>query len=315
MSRKNGRKKNPPRKHERKIMTASVVPTLEQQERRALDAFRRFYCSKDAPPVRESQAQVVVHLTKLLQALYATHNDELTATFGSTWKDYAFLWGPIREMLALAIHTYHVALGLLVSGNPREAKSLARSTLETSIDIQYIAQDPKSHFLAYIFATLEQDEKKLQHWGTALQSQPQTLYAKSRGVHALMLDSARKFKAQWLTTMTAWGAMTVPVWQSNVFERFRATGNELLYRSTYALLCSETHMDANEIMAIMRLVDYPDDASRRNFREAQSEDTYGNLIVVLGVLLESAKQYASVFKLPEIARAVDADGTFLVEQV
>jgi hypothetical protein len=290
-----------------------LTPIREDQF--AIDLFRRLYCSQEARAVPESYAPAIVHLNRLMRVLYQTHNDELVATFGESWREYAFLWGPMREMLVLAIHSFQVAFGLLVSGYPREAKAMARSALETSIDIQFIAQDPKVRFLAYILATLDQHEKKLQAWSNVLGAQPSSEYTESRTNVAGMLAAVGRQKAQWRTTMGKWGVPSEPAWQSNAFERFRATGNEVMYRSTYAMLCSDTHMDATEIINVMSLLDYPDDSSRRAFHDTCTEDTYGNLIVVLSGVLGAVRSYATAFKLPAICKAVDADGTFIVKLV
>jgi hypothetical protein len=288
---------------------------MEPEEKEALAVFMRLYCSQAAIGPPESQAPVVIHLNRLFRALYATHNDELVKEFGDGWRDYAFLWGPLREMLVLALHTYQVSLGLLFSGNPRESKSLARSALETAVDIHYILLDPKQRFVAYIMATLDHHQKKLQQWGKALGDQPKDRFTESRGVQAAMTDGVAEEKKRWRTTMGKWGLKSVPAWPSSTFDRFRDTGNELFYRSTYALLCSDTHMDATEILNVIRAIDMPDDATRRRFRDDVTENAFGNLVVVLGIILESVRQYAKTFRLPSVARAVDADGTFIVQQV
>ena len=78
------------RKEKKKLHPAQMV----QKRRRsvpdadgvALDIFRRLYCSREAGPVPESQAPAIIHLNKLMRALYQTDNDELVATFGDKWK-------------------------------------------------------------------------------------------------------------------------------------------------------------------------------------------------------------------------------------
>jgi hypothetical protein len=173
--------------------------------------------------------------------------------------------------------------------------------------------DCKREHLAHR-SPLDQDEKKLRLWQKRLDVEPIAAYPDSRRVQADMLAATVKAQARWRNTMKKWSVTVEPTWESNVFERFRATGNELLYRSTYTLLCSDTHMDASGIINIMTLIDY-DTTTVRRIQDAHVEDVYGNLIVVLSAIIEAVKKYAATFKLPAIAKAADADGTFIVELV
>jgi hypothetical protein len=220
-------------------------------------------------------------------------------------------WGLLKTMLD---RVYNYAAGSLILyavGQPSSGEVVARTAVESAINVLYVLNGNgierlQGYFSTYIATERRQNrlwldsisrysdrEKQVPCWGLA------------KKVKAL--DECEKFLT---TTFQQMGVTynTNAEWPS-LFDRFKALGKETAYRTVYAAMCSQAHNDAEDLLN--KFFVYSVGISELKEKLALETANFSRMLIYIGLqyYLEASQSFANCFGLTgaamEIAKGYD----------
>jgi len=213
-------------------------------------------------------------------------------------------WGILWRMIERS--NRHAGNGLVLStlGQPASGEVLARTVLESAINVLYLlhANTPErlnAYFASYIATERKQNEgwkksiKKLanadeiaQHRVALKQKEDAVeFYEKFIREASSGLGVAYNPKAQWMTTA----------------DRFIAVNHEVPYRTIYAALCSQTHGDAEDLLNELVIVLASDQRYKKMLR--RETENFSRMLIYSAIYfqLETVGTFGYVHKLKAVA--------------
>lgn len=207
-----------------------------------LDFGHHHYCDLGSLPLEEMEAiQCVCECHNAISEGYAG----LPPSVFEKEPSIGFLWQLFERC------TEHVHGGLVAIATSCAASSevLARVILEATTTIRYILLDRNPRLAAYLQRYCTQSDRQTAQWMKAAENLPGSLSAihiEAGQYRKQALFHLKNFANSIIAELVPSG--TVPAWPSNAAALFEALGGEMTYRTFYARLCAETHLDAEETL-------------------------------------------------------------------
>jgi hypothetical protein len=161
------------------------------------------------------------------------------------------LWGIIWRMLERSNRHAANSLVLLILGQPESAEILARTIMESAINVMYLLHaDINEGLNAYFADYIYTERKQNTYWKNAIQKlkvpDEIAMHKKSIEQKEVALNLYEKVIR---SAYIGLGAEYKPTanWKK-ISERFVAVNHEVSYRTIYAALCSQSHGDAEDIL-------------------------------------------------------------------
>ena len=192
--------------------------------------------------------------------------------------------GLLAKLVDRAYGTAAGALALVSLGHVREAETLSRSILESSVTISYIVhQKPQMRLAQFFVAYVKQEREQNRKWELDLQTVP----AGERGDHAARIR--RKYDAldryeqfvDLFATHCGLASRAMPGWPG-LIDRLTELGRRIEYRTVYAAMCSQAHHDAEDILNFF-MVNSVEGMFSLADRMEQETDTFSLFMLLFGL--------------------------------
>jgi hypothetical protein len=126
---------------------------------------------------------------------------------------------------------------------------VSRVVIESSVNLRFILSGHReSLVLAWLRSYVDQDEAQISRWERALASIPGEIVAQAARLETRrqVLEARRRFLEQTEVEFRSQCTIDTTVRWPNVADRFERIGETLAYRTVYARLSSQTHVDAED---------------------------------------------------------------------
>lgn len=140
------------------------------------------------------------------------------------------------------------AIIAMVVASPAVSEIVARASMEACATFRYILLDRRRHVASFLGNHIREAERQERQWRSAANN----LGTQERAVHTAACDyrgqgiAAIKGVVRQLISELI-GSDEAPPWPP-ISERFAAIGDAIGYRTLYARLCAEPHLDAEETL-------------------------------------------------------------------
>ncbi len=210
-------------------------------------------------------------------------------------------WGLLSSMLDRVFEHVEGSIIAFVTGSPASAEVIARTVVESSLNVMYILKDDRINRLFQYFSYyINQERKELKRWSVLAIK----MEKKEAHIHNLHIEQKR----QALDTIETFvknaneqiGIKIVNgVWPKTIEERFKLLGFEVDYRTVYAAMCSQTHNDAEDLLNYFIFVS----SGNKELLERGGIETvnFSRLLMYIGVhyYIEATHSYAKSFGLDD----------------
>jgi hypothetical protein len=209
-------------------------------------------------------------------------------------------WGLLQRMYERAVRHAGACLVLLTNQRYAAAEALCRTLVESSVNLYYCSVgDSIGTILSYFKDHIQTERKQNRAWREEV-SKP-ALSEQEKAVHFEHIDHKDGVLASYERALQVifqqigyQHSVGSDVWPS-IFDRFKAIGKEIDYRTVYAALCSQAHSDPedllNEFMQRMSAVPGAAEAQR-----AENENFSVFIVLTsLALLIESSAMYLAKY--------------------
>jgi Family of unknown function (DUF5677) len=161
-------------------------------------------------------------------------------------------WGLLHRMYERATGHAAACLALLKRQRFAAAEALCRTLVESSVNLYYCSVgDSIGTILAYFKDHIEIERKQNRSWrsdvsSSALEEQEKLVHFAHIDHKAAVLDSYER-ALQMVFQQMGYQYSAASLWPS-IFDRFKAIGKEINYRTVYAALCSQAHSDPEDLL-------------------------------------------------------------------
>lgn len=180
------------------------------------------------------------------------------ACHAAVQRDYAALPGPTLEadpavgvlwqLYERCFERVEGALVAMVGAAAAASEIISRAAIEASATFQFLLLAPREHLAAFFANHLRETERQIRQWKVAalhLPSAAQALHLEACEYRGRASNVLGQLVAQINSELL--GPQNPPDWP-NIVGRFDAIGDQVGYRTFYARLCSEPHLDAEETL-------------------------------------------------------------------
>jgi len=156
--------------------------------------------------------------------------------------------GILWQLLERCAERLYAAILAMVTDCAAGSEIVSRATIEACATLRFILLDKNPHLASFLNHYGHDAERQQQQWRRAAEG----LTADDRAVHIVACDYRRRATDK-LNALTAQindaliGKDIAPAWP-NIAERFARIGEAISYRTVYARLCAEPHLDAEETL-------------------------------------------------------------------
>jgi hypothetical protein len=156
-------------------------------------------------------------------------------------------WGLLHRMYERATGHAAACLALLEQQRFAAAEALCRTLVESSVNLYYCI----GTILAYFKDHIEIERKQNRSWrsdvsSSALEEQEKLVHFAHIDHKAAVLDSYER-ALQTVFQQMGYQYSAASLWPS-IFDRFKAIGKEINYRTVYAALCSQAHSYPEDLL-------------------------------------------------------------------
>lgn len=249
-------------------------------------------------------------LTGLFQrekpAIYWTIRAKLAVDSALSSKDEALnnepSWGLLLSMLDKTFEHVEGSIIAFITGSPASSEVIARTIVESAINIMYILDnDPNNCLIQYFLSYINQERRDIRLWSELTNKMNENdskihhlhINQKEQALNRLEIfinDCKKQIGSNNNKNRCEW---------PNIFRRFEMLGFEIDYRTLYAAMCSQTHNDAEDILNYFFFVA----SGNRELLEQCAIETvnFSRLLMYGGIdyYLEAARRYAICFKLDD----------------
>lgn len=199
--------------------------------------------SFDPSSVMVEEGDAIVHAVTCHQSI-CTGYANLPAAVLEQDTAVGLLW-QIYERCTERIFSAIVAM---VTRCPVGSEILSRSSIEAAATLRYILISRNSNLASFLSNHIRETERHQRKWQAAIQD----LHEHDQGIHIAARDHRQQSTvvlARFVEVIRSSlvGAHEVPAWPS-IADRFRAIDENISYRTAYARLCAEPHLDAEETL-------------------------------------------------------------------
>lgn len=242
----------------------------------------------------------VRRLVELFERLKSALASTLQRNLGKLEQESS--WALLHAMSGRAIEQQAACLALYSHSYYAPAEALCRTVVEASINLYYCSLgDSTSHLLTYFRSHIEMERKQNKQWQASVNSSRYPESAKhSHRIRIANKESAlsgyEKVLAEAFSQIGLHYSAASKEWPS-VFDRFKAIGKEVAYRTVYAALCSQAHNDAEDLLNDFVLgVMQVEGADRVQGAENKNFSLY-MVLTALAFLVEATLVYLVKFNL------------------
>lgn len=200
-------------------------------------------------------------------------------------------------------------LVLVADQNFAATEALCRTLVESSVNLYYCSEDDSTgKILSYFKDHIETERKQNRAWRSAVSKSTMTDLEKS--VHFERIDHKDAVYAAYEQFLQeAFGQIgysyldSTHTWPT-IFDRFKAIGKDIDYRTIYAALCSQAHNDPEDLLNEW-IHSVSTDPQAREGQKAKNENfAVFMLLASLGLLIESVAVYLRKYE-PHGTRILD----------
>ncbi len=212
------------------------------------------------------------------------------------------IWG-IASELRDRVHTYTSAsYANYVMGNYLSGEVLSRTATESSIGLKYIMSQPEtSGFASFIKTYIDKENERIRKW----KNTASTLTGEQKDSH-LMMANIRQEAIDNINKNEIWQNFNINIegeiasWP-NIFGLFKETGSEVDYRTIYAMMCSQVHSDAGDVInrVLARIVEILTNNKKYGETNILEERTFSLFMIQFGIryFLDGLIAYTKRFEL------------------
>lgn len=210
-------------------------------------------------------------------------------------------WALLRSMLDRVFEHVEGSIIAFVTGSPASAEVIARTVVESSLNVMYILNDDRiNRLIQYFLHYIKQERRKLKMWSDlAIKMDKNEAH-----IHNLSIEHKRQVLDEIETFVN--NAIeqigiknTNGAWPKTIADRFKRLGFETSYRTVYAAMSSQTHNDAEDLLNYFILVS----SGNKELLERGGIDTvnFSRLLMYIGVhyYIEATHRYAKSFGLDD----------------
>ena len=230
---------------------------------------------------------------------------------------YEPTWGLLKTMIDRAYEYAAASLVLFIVGHQSSAEVVARTTAEAAINILYIlGGNPIERLWQYFSAYIAQERQQNRLWrGAILKCDDEVKRAHQRGITQKenALNNYEKYLNRAFQQM-GFTPSTSTTWP-NTFDRFKAVGDEVGYRTVYTAMCSQAHNDAEDLLN--RFVIHSLDIPEINEKLAHETLSFSRMLTYFGLqyYLNACRSYAEYFRLTEAKQDLDEGYSIISRRV
>lgn len=227
---------------------------------------------------------------------------EINNSLSSRVKDLIIepTWGLLLSMLDRVFEHVEGSIIAFVTGSPASAEVIARTVVESALNVMYILDDRINRLNQYFSYYINQERKELKKWSDLAIK----MEKKEAHIHNLHIEQKRQVLDTIETFVNKSNEQigfknASGVWPKTIAERFKLLGFETSYRTVYAAMSSQTHNDAEDLLNYFIFVS----SGNKELLERGGIETvnFSRLLMYIGVhyYIEATHRYAKSFGLDE----------------
>lgn len=162
-------------------------------------------------------------------------------------------WPCMHDMYNRSYEYTCGALTCFLTAQIASAEALCRTAIEGAVNLHYVSLgDSLKNQIAYFKEHISNERKQNKNWKKSVQESQSSKEAKDHHYEKIdlkeeALDTYEQMLVESLALVNVDYNSENSSWPS-IFDRFRAIGEEIGYRTIYAALCSQAHNDAEDIL-------------------------------------------------------------------
>jgi Family of unknown function (DUF5677) len=162
-------------------------------------------------------------------------------------------WALLHKMQARAMEQQAACIVLFSHGYFAPAEALCRTVIEAALNLHYSSLgDSCSQVLTYFRSYVETERRQNRNWKASVDASAYPPQAKEEHYQRIQgknvaLDNYERVLTETFSQIGRHYDQVPADWPST-FDRFKAIGKEVSYRTVYAALCSQTHNDAEDLL-------------------------------------------------------------------
>lgn len=209
-------------------------------------------------------------------------------------------WGLLQRMYERAVGHAGACLVLLTNQRYAAAEALCRTLVESSVNLYYCSVgDSIGTILSYFKNHIETERKQNRSWHSevsrsALEDQEKSVHFAHIDHKDGVLDSYERALMDVFQKIGYLYAEASDLWPS-IFDRFKAIGKEIDYRTVYAALCSQAHSDPEDLLnEFMQRIFAVTGAAEAQRAENENFSVF-IFLTSLALLIESSAMYLAKY--------------------